>query len=909
MAWFSRLFQVCGIFQRPRSNSPPPSDPARVSRRPSSIDFYSNTSFAFSSFLDGCRSFLGSDGKPQFTYAPEVSRKAQPSGTPLPRISLSLSTFPPRAQPHERRSIAFYLGLSPLSIAVNEGGLEKFSTCFELVTLASNADLEASKYHAGRSGEFFVVGDGQVDISVKIPTPNKKTGYIREVLCSKKQGDILYVPAVESLAGSIQHSSAASAAAAEMGVGGDGLPPHIIGDTSRLRRTSARLKTLLSRGPVRGSLSGQQRVGLDHMQQFTLATTTEDAVSQPQVKPPPSMLRKEDSSTSMDSMNRIEKIMKHLDMTTVTAPYGATLLRLDKARFDAFESSARAAHKKEYSEDGALIAKELPWSRHSIEHGKKSNGRGGGGVGLVYPEAVPPAVVPASTLSLPDFELMRVMMASNIQDYLKRIPFLTKVPMSRIQMLGEMSQFEVLAADHVVCQEGSNGDRVYVVIFGQLAVYAKKDDPSAPLTGKDVSSSRSPKYGSSTRSLHGTLLGTLGHGDHFGEMAVLADIPRQATVKTVSSCLLISISRSHFRNLIKVVPDIGETVQTVMRLYMLSKFFHSLLHSEEFSKLDQKTIESRLLNTCELLEAPADSRLIQEGQDADAFFFLYHGRVVAHQSAAAVAPGTKEAAAQGGSAGSGDDQRIHLGILGPGSYFGEISILTEEKCRASVVTVSRCMLLKVSKAQFQSVWCSIPGFRAEFLVRIFGKTCRLEHVRSHVVTNRAFSAFLKSEHASENSDYLDAVDEFRSKHTERAAHENLDIAEGMVARFLDEKAQAQVNIPQAMLRRCQASLDVMAAKIDPMKRNPPRELFDESKAEICKILELGPFARFKRTPGFTDIMAKMRIYEHLDLSQSVLSDFPMGPSASRRFSIAPPPTSDQARAYIMTSSSAPSTAE
>ena len=87
------------------------------------------------------------------------------------------------------------------------------------------------------------------------------------------------------------------------------------------------------------------------------------------------------------------------------------------------------------------------------------------------------------------------------------------------------------------------GDRVCVVISGSLVVYTAKKESVAP-----------------------KILGKLSPGDHFGEMSVLADIPRQATVETKSPCLLISISRSHFRNLIKLIPDVGESVQKVMRL-------------------------------------------------------------------------------------------------------------------------------------------------------------------------------------------------------------------------------------------------------------------------------------------------------------------------------------------------------
>ena len=334
---------------------------------------------------------------------------------------------------------------------------------------------------------------------------------------------------------------------------------------------------------VRGSIGQAQRAalverGLNEMHSFAAALKEDQFEAPPPMHKdgttsPKSKLKKQRAD---DAMVRIERIVKHLDMTTVTAPYGATLLRLDKTRFDAFEAAVLKVHRNEYQEDGSLVTKSLPWSKHSLENSA----------------AAPVSAHEELAMSappLPDFELMRVMMASNIQDYLKRIPFLAKVPMSRIQMLGEMSQFEVLPPDTIVCREGEEGDRVFVVIFGQLAVYAKKE----PANGNKLQSPQGLQSSSP-----GKLLGTLGQGDHFGEMSVLADIPRQATVQSKSACLLVSISRSHFRNLMKVVPDVGESVQTVMRLYMLSKFFQSLLYSETLTKMVQYSPAGRVMSLC-----------------------------------------------------------------------------------------------------------------------------------------------------------------------------------------------------------------------------------------------------------------------------------------------------------------------
>ena len=46
-------------------------------------------------------------------------------------------------------------------------------------------------------------------------------------------------------------------------------------------------------------------------------------------------------------------------------------------------------------------------------------------------------------------------------------------------------------------------------------------------------------------------------------------------------------------------------------------------------------------------------------------------------------------------------------------------------------------------------WCAVPGFRAEFLVRILGSSCHLEHVLEHDVARKAFETHLETEYAKE----------------------------------------------------------------------------------------------------------------------------------------------------------------
>ena len=85
------------------------------------------------------------------------------------------------------------------------------------------------------------------------------------------------------------------------------------------------------------------------------------------------------------------------------------------------------------------------------------------------------------------------------------------------------SQFEVVGAKagDTIIEEGARGQTYYLIATGEATV----------LKG----------YGVSQREL-----GRLGPGDGFGEMALVSDEPRSATVRAVSDMELLSLDREHF---------------------------------------------------------------------------------------------------------------------------------------------------------------------------------------------------------------------------------------------------------------------------------------------------------------------------------------------------------------------------
>jgi ATP-binding cassette subfamily B protein len=105
---------------------------------------------------------------------------------------------------------------------------------------------------------------------------------------------------------------------------------------------------------------------------------------------------------------------------------------------------------------------------------------------------------------------------------LRGIPILGGLEPALLEELAREFVTEHHAKDRVVVHEGDPGDRFYVVVRGRVAV--EKGDARRVAVLED--------------------------GDYFGEIALLKQVPRTATVRTLSPCVLLSLGRDKFSSLI-----------------------------------------------------------------------------------------------------------------------------------------------------------------------------------------------------------------------------------------------------------------------------------------------------------------------------------------------------------------------
>jgi ATP-binding cassette subfamily B protein len=99
---------------------------------------------------------------------------------------------------------------------------------------------------------------------------------------------------------------------------------------------------------------------------------------------------------------------------------------------------------------------------------------------------------------------------------------------------------EYYEADQTVFAQGEFGDRFYLIARGQVEVIAPGAD------GEDH------------------VLDILGDGDHFGELALLQDRPRTATIRTVAPSVLLTMGRDELLKLVASTPEMSRMLEQRM---------------------------------------------------------------------------------------------------------------------------------------------------------------------------------------------------------------------------------------------------------------------------------------------------------------------------------------------------------
>ncbi|KAF2769091.1 camp-dependent protein kinase regulatory subunit [Teratosphaeria nubilosa] len=218
------------------------------------------------------------------------------------------------------------------------------------------------------------------------------------------------------------------------------------------------------------------------------------------------------------------------------------------------------------------------------------------------------------------------------------------------QVLGALQERKVPAKDVRVIVQGDAGDYFYVVESGGFDIYVSPTGKAEP--GPDGL---------------GQKVATLGHGTSFGELALMYNAPRAATVVSTEPSVLWQLDRVTFR---RILMDSA---------FQRRRMYESFL--EEVPLLSSLTPyeRSKVADALETIKYPAGSTIIREGDVGDKFYILEAGEAEARKR--------------------GSD--AVLKHYKRGDYFGELALLDDKPRAASVTSKTDIKVATLGRDGFQ----------------------------------------------------------------------------------------------------------------------------------------------------------------------------------------------------------------
>jgi ATP-binding cassette subfamily B protein len=120
--------------------------------------------------------------------------------------------------------------------------------------------------------------------------------------------------------------------------------------------------------------------------------------------------------------------------------------------------------------------------------------------------------------------------------YLRHVTLFNALDLETLTTLANRFSPEYIGEGQIVITEGEPGDKLYLIARGQVEVLMRSDQGPAQR------------------------IDTMQDGDHFGEMALLSNTPRNATIRTLTGSLFLTLPKAEFLDLVQTLPAVRAAV-------------------------------------------------------------------------------------------------------------------------------------------------------------------------------------------------------------------------------------------------------------------------------------------------------------------------------------------------------------
>lgn len=191
-----------------------------------------------------------------------------------------------------------------------------------------------------------------------------------------------------------------------------------------------------------------------------------------------------------------------------------------------------------------------------------------------------------------------------------------------------------------------------------------------------------------------------------GEMSLLSELPRRASVTTLDSCLAWRMDAATVQNLTQQHPGLVDQLLLLVKRRLLSNLMQN---SQLFQEMEDP---EAVLSAFSVTTVEPFHEVLVQGQDAPGLFVILHGEAEVWTEAN---PGAT---------------RTRVAVLNEGDAFGEMSLLTGEKTNATVLMREGGVLLHLPTEAYQAIRSVVPTLESELAELMFVRRGELQSIAS-----------------------------------------------------------------------------------------------------------------------------------------------------------------------------------
>jgi CRP/FNR family cyclic AMP-dependent transcriptional regulator len=122
---------------------------------------------------------------------------------------------------------------------------------------------------------------------------------------------------------------------------------------------------------------------------------------------------------------------------------------------------------------------------------------------------------------------------------LKKIPLFARIDPTKLKLMAFASERMIFKPGQAVCRQGDVGDSAFIIIDGEADILIESD--GGPIK-----------------------VASVGRNDIIGEIAILLDVPRTATVQATSDLQTLKITKDLFFRMVTDFPEMGVEIMRVL---------------------------------------------------------------------------------------------------------------------------------------------------------------------------------------------------------------------------------------------------------------------------------------------------------------------------------------------------------